>query len=544
MNFNSEYLTDQIITYLGNKRRLIDFIDQTVEKIISDDEELNKKKHEDITFFDIFSGSGIVSRYANQKGFSVLSNDLELYSKIINETMINTNLSVANRSFLNAIKNLNKRFNLSLNENENQAYATVISYLNSREKPLNEESYYFSKHYAPKDTNNFDFEKERLFYTRENALFLDAVVEIIFDENLFEQKAREIILTSLMYLMTKNINTSGTMKGFHNGWGGKSSVALNRILAKMEIKPLPFIEGQGGLVYQNYAEKIFNTEKLSCIDIIYADPPYNQHQYSANYNHLTTICKNDKYDPGEVKKGSRAGIRVDHARSDFCKSVKNSNNIKMAEQAFIDFIQSIKCKYLIVSYNNEGVLDIDKLIDVLSDNLKNKISVKTKKYSKYKGGKVVSNSTSVLEYLLIIEMNNQQSEKEVEELKLFLKKGENTQKFLDSYFDPKTISNESIFLVSRNENKTLILKNDIEILTIDNKSYKVIKENSLSLNEEELSELYKSLMNKRQLIDQYILDENVLLAEKSVKTLNFSKLKDVLEEYTNKINKIKEKLKD
>ena len=52
---NKDFLTTQIITYLGNKRTLIDKIEEEV-KLIS--KYLNKEK---LICADLFSGSGIVA---------------------------------------------------------------------------------------------------------------------------------------------------------------------------------------------------------------------------------------------------------------------------------------------------------------------------------------------------------------------------------------------------------------------------------------------------------------------------------------------------
>lgn len=523
MNFEQSFLNEQIITYLGNKRKLIQFIDNSINKLIETDEELKNKSIKDITFFDIFSGSGIVSRYGKAKGFKVLANDLEIYSKTINESLLNTSPKEANIIFRKVIKNINSCFGLNLSTKKD-TYQTVIDYLNTLKKPKKEDSFYFSKHYAPKNTNDFNFDKERLFYTQENALIIDAIVEIIYDKKIFSKRAKNIILASLMYMMTRHINTSGTMKGFHNGWGGPTQTALHRIMAEIQLKKLPLIDGESANVYQDYAEKVFINEKIGEVDIIYADPPYNQHQYSANYNHLITICKNDKYDPGEVKQGSRAGIRTDHNRSDFCKSIKNEENIRYAEKAFIDFINNIKCKYLVVSYNNEGILKIDKLLDILSNNYKNFIYVETQTYSKFKGGKNTKQVDSVIEYLLIVKMNVEQKSEDLDKLKEDLSKNEVKHLFLNKYINFANI--ESKFTIEFNKEIALIKKNNDFILKINKNSYKVIDENIELLNKSEIDYFHNIELDKTQLIEKYIEDKNYLLAKKLLPSFNIKKLKD------------------
>ena len=69
------YLKDQIITYIGNKRKILPFIQSSLDKIGM------KNYH----FLDLFSGSGIVSRLAKVHGASkITANDLEYYSSILN----------------------------------------------------------------------------------------------------------------------------------------------------------------------------------------------------------------------------------------------------------------------------------------------------------------------------------------------------------------------------------------------------------------------------------------------------------------------------
>jgi hypothetical protein len=75
---NEDFLSDQIITYLGNKRSLLDFIGNALAVV---QKELGKEK---LDCVDIFSGSGIVSRYLKRFSNNLYVNDLESYCKTIN----------------------------------------------------------------------------------------------------------------------------------------------------------------------------------------------------------------------------------------------------------------------------------------------------------------------------------------------------------------------------------------------------------------------------------------------------------------------------
>ncbi|MDR3182914.1 MAG: DNA adenine methylase, partial [Planctomycetaceae bacterium] len=68
---NEDYLTKQLITDLGNKRSLLDFVGQAVNKV---KKQLGKEK---LDLFDVFSGSGVVARYFKQHAGQLYVNDLE-----------------------------------------------------------------------------------------------------------------------------------------------------------------------------------------------------------------------------------------------------------------------------------------------------------------------------------------------------------------------------------------------------------------------------------------------------------------------------------
>ena len=68
---NPEYLSRQLITYIGNKRALLGQIGGAVEQV---KRRLGKDR---LRVFDAFSGSGVVSRYFKAHASLLISNDLE-----------------------------------------------------------------------------------------------------------------------------------------------------------------------------------------------------------------------------------------------------------------------------------------------------------------------------------------------------------------------------------------------------------------------------------------------------------------------------------
>ena len=95
---NEKYLTEQIITYLGNKRKLLKHIDTEINHI------LDELKIEQANICDLFSGSGIVARLLKQYSKKLYVNDLEKYSCLINDCYL-TNQEDFNEEFYNECLN-------------------------------------------------------------------------------------------------------------------------------------------------------------------------------------------------------------------------------------------------------------------------------------------------------------------------------------------------------------------------------------------------------------------------------------------------------
>ena len=77
-----EYLFNQLIPYIGNKRKLLGLIQRAVRQTTVRPGD---------SFVDFFAGSGVVSRWAKLLGYRVIANDWEPYAQIINQCYIACN---------------------------------------------------------------------------------------------------------------------------------------------------------------------------------------------------------------------------------------------------------------------------------------------------------------------------------------------------------------------------------------------------------------------------------------------------------------------
>lgn len=361
---NPAFLKEQIITYLGNKRALLDFIAQGLNYA---KKELNKDK---ISFLDIFSGSGIVARFAKAHANHIIANDLEDYSYIINQCY----LANPTPSELKTLQSFYKK--LSLRKDEIQKG-------------------FLSALYAPKNEQNIQ-KNDRVFYTIENAMYLDSMRLKIQHE--IPQELQHFFIAPLIYEASVHSNTSGVFKGFYkdkNGigkFGGSGENALSRIKGQIKL-PMPIFSNFScpfEVAQKNANELVKDLEK---VDIAYLDPPYNQHPYGSNYFMLNLIANYHK--PKEISKVS--GIPKSWNRSNFNKAHK-------AEDALFELIHNTKAKIILLSYNCEGFVkkeNFEKRLATLG-----KCFVKEQKYNTFRGSRnLAQRALHINEQLYILVKN-------------------------------------------------------------------------------------------------------------------------------------------
>lgn len=370
-DLETPYLTKQLIAYIGNKRRLLGFLADVFGELESRCAESSSERG--LRFGDCFAGSGSVSRLAKSMGFSVATNDWELYSHVINTAHLK----------LTPVE-LDKLFEAE------GGISAVLEELNSLPQPAISDCY-ISRFYAPAETATADYKHERLFYTRENALFIDAV------RNSIEQRypgwnlsaddflRKCALLAPLLYQAATHANTNGVFKAYHKGFGGHGGDALTRIMAQMRLQLPLTIDGKPAGRYDVERLDAFEFAAGKKFDICYLDPPYNQHQYGSNYFMLNTIALWDKPDVpmnrGEDGRlASKAGIRPDwtETRSGFCYA-------KTAPGELRRLIKNIDARYIVLSYNTEGIIPFKDLVDILSEFGKTEIFCRD--YIVYRGGR-------------------------------------------------------------------------------------------------------------------------------------------------------------
>ena len=365
MEENRDFLTTQIITYLGNKRALIESIEKQVDEIVS---KIGRQK---VVCADLFSGSGIVARMLKKHSEKLIVNDLEQYSSVINSCYLTNREDFPQEKYFELKEKIETLC-------AKEKYEGIIS-----------------ENYAPKQDENIQM-GERVFYTRENALLIDTYRNLI-DEVVEEDSMKKFFLAPLITEASIHVNTSGVFKGFYKDkntgigcFGGVGRNALARIVGKIELKEPVFSNFDSDLVIfrKNTVEL---AKELDSLDIVYLDPPYNQHPYGSNYFMLNLILKNRL----DVAVSRVSGITQDWNRSVF-------NKRAVALSSMEEIIAALRAKFVIISYNSEGFISFDEMFHMLEKY--GKVKTVEIAYNTFRGSRNLRNrDIHVSEYLFVLE---------------------------------------------------------------------------------------------------------------------------------------------
>ena len=348
--FTTDYTFNQLIPYLGNKRKLLGLIEQAIEKT---------GVHADL-FVDFFAGSGVVARFAKQRGFCVLANDWEPYAHILNHAFIACNVLPD----FGAVGGVAAAFQ-ALN-----AAGPVEDYVDLPPLPP------FGRTPRPGHGAAVFHARQR----HEDRCHAGDDCELGAEGRLTGDE-RAILLAALLYSVSYVSNTSGLFKGFHRGWGGATKTALYRILSDIQLRPPVLCDNH----LPNEASQMDATvwaEWLCAqgrqIDIAYLDPPYNQHPYGSNYHVLNTVALWDK--PAVPPRSE--GRHKSAIRTDWRTERRSAYNHATALGAYEALLHAIPARFILTSYSTDGNMPLDGLLQAAAG--RGLISCVTRPYKRFR----------------------------------------------------------------------------------------------------------------------------------------------------------------
>lgn len=311
--------------FIGNKENLLEAIGYALEK----------RNIKGKTFFDFFSGTSNVARFFKKKGYKVFSSDILYFSYCLQYAYIKNNKEPY-------FKKLLPRLNNSQHNPINTPLDRVVEFLNN----IKHIKGFIYQNYSVGGTATMD--KPRMYFSDENAQKIDAIRTQIEDwkkDKLLTETEYFILLACLTESVSFYSNVAGVYAAFQKKWD------------KRALKP--FLLRSIALVFNSQDNEVFNSDTMQLIsdidvDILYLDPPYNERQYAPNYHILETIAK---YDNPTIK--GITGMRdYRDQKSTFC-------NREGALQSLENIAKNAKYKYLILSYNSEGIMPKEEIIKTL-----------------------------------------------------------------------------------------------------------------------------------------------------------------------------------
>jgi adenine-specific DNA-methyltransferase len=272
-----------MVKYIGSKRTLVPLISEVAARLPVG------------SACDLFAGTTRVGQAFRRLGLEVLSNDLASYSEVLAGAY------------------------LVAGEAERRAAEPILAELASLPG-------------APGYVTQ-TFCVDSRYFQPHNGARIDAIRKAI-DEYEIEPAVRALLLTSLLEAADRVDSTTGLQMAYLKKWAPRS---FNDLELRM---PAP-IDGPRGIVARMDANELASSVET---DLVYIDPPYNQHSYFSNYHVWETIVRWDAPQTYGI-----ARKRVD------CRDVKSAYNSKRAAgQAFDELLERLRSPWLMVSFNNEG----------------------------------------------------------------------------------------------------------------------------------------------------------------------------------------------
>ena len=305
-----------IIRYIGGKRHLLNSIVNEIQSLTE-----NVR-----TVIDIFSGSGIVSTCLKNSGYNVIGNDFLYFAYVLGRGTV-------------ALSKIPRFENLGIDNP-----LDCLNSLKLGDTDISVDDCFIYQNYSPHN------DTKRMYFQENNALKIDLIrltIEKWKHKALITDDEYFYLLASLVGSVPYVSNIAGVYGAYLKHWDARTYNLL-------ELKPPDIIEN-------NVTIEFYNEDCCSLLpkisgDLLYADPPYNSRQYLPNYHILETVAR---YDYPAIH--GVTGMRdYSNQRSDFCVARK-------VEDAFRNMIEEANVRYILISYNNEGLLSTDRLKELCQE---------------------------------------------------------------------------------------------------------------------------------------------------------------------------------
>jgi adenine-specific DNA-methyltransferase len=305
-----------VIKYIGSKRLL-------VPKIV----ELVRRLPRVTTVLDLFSGTSRVGHALKRAGYQVTANDHTAYAHTLARCYV-----AADRGALAAVA---QRLIAELSQEPGRAG-------------------YFTKTFC----------EDARYLQPKNGERVDAIRQRIAELGC-EPLLEAVLLVSLMEAADRVDSTCGLQMAYLKQWSARSHNPLSLRLPEL-------LDGPGRALSLDALE----AARAGAFDLVYLDPPYNQHRYLGNYHVWESLVRWDKPEVYGI-----ANKRID------CKQYKSPFNSRTEiAPALRALLRRLDARYLLVSFNNEGYLSHQELSELLRE--RGEVACAEVDYKRYVGAQI------------------------------------------------------------------------------------------------------------------------------------------------------------
>ncbi|MCE7973434.1 MAG: DNA methyltransferase [Leptolyngbya sp. PLA1] len=285
-----------MIKYLGSKRTIVPLILDEVRRADASAGEAGVR-----TVLDLFSGTSRVGHTLKKAGFRVLANDHNAYALALARCYVQADAE----DVLEDARTLVEEFNA-----------------------IPGAPGYFTRTFC---------ERSRYVHPA-NGERIDAIREAIARKSL-PPELEAVMLVSLMEAADRVDSTTGLQMAYLKSWAPR---ARNRVQLRVpEVLPRA-ARGKGAA----HGLDALDAARTLEADLVYIDPPYNQHSYLANYHVWESLVRWDKPEVYGVA-CKRTDVRT--RRSGF-------NSRPLAAQRLAEVLRAVRAPVVVVSFSDEGFI--------------------------------------------------------------------------------------------------------------------------------------------------------------------------------------------
>ncbi len=311
-----------MIKYLGSKRVLVPVLGEIAHAAGAR------------TAVDLFTGTTRVAQEFKRRGIEVTATDLASYSEVLSDCYIATDADQVDR-------------------------AALVSEL-ARLNGLPGEPGYVTRTFC----------EQARFFQPHNGVRIDAIRAAIESDHP-TGPLRPILLTALMLAADRVDSTTGLQMAYLKRWSDRSHRDLELLVPEL-------LPGPGHTVRGDAVQTI---DELPPVDLMYLDPPYNQHRYFTNYHVWETLVRWD--DPAHY---GIACKRVDARDDQATRSVFNSK--QDMPTAMADLLARARAEVVVVSYNDESWISPEAMTAALRDTGREHVEVVAFDSKRYVGAQI------------------------------------------------------------------------------------------------------------------------------------------------------------